>query len=94
MSVRAPQHPFTVRQGAPLQQAQSVPFSHVEHDVFDSRGNWFGTAVPTPTGARFLRPPEFQGIHVMPPFTVRSVANTDRLAASLGSALSRALLHN
>ena len=90
MSVRAERHPIVVRRGPALEQAQSPT---VEHDVFDSSGAWFGTAEPTSQGACFTRPHELRGVRVMPPFVVAGTPNSERLAVSLGAALSRALLH-
>lgn len=58
----------------------------------DSGGSWFGTAVQAPTGLCFVRPPELNGVRVMPPFSVNASPNNERLAASLGATLSRVLL--
>ena len=94
MSIRAARPPVVVRRGLPLEQAQSPGDASVaEHDVFDSGGVWFGTAESTPLGARFVRPPALRGVRVMPPFHVSATPNTERLAVSLGAALSRALLY-
>lgn len=71
-------------------QGVGVPEA-AEHDVYDSQGAWFGTARRTDVGAVFLRPPMLQGVRVMPPFIVDATPSSDRLAASLGAALSRAL---
>lgn len=94
MSVRAWRPPPFVRRGIPLKQAQDPGTAPTaEHDVFDSRGAWFGTAECVPQGARFIRPPELLGVFVMPPLVVAATPNTERLAVSLGAALSHALLY-
>lgn len=94
MSVRTSRadQPVVVRRGPTLQTAESVGQQLVsEYDVVDSGGSWFGTAVQTPAGLCFLRPPELNGVRVMPPFSASSRANSERLATALGGALSRAL---
>ena len=94
MSVRAERCAAIVRRGVPLQQAERVGHLPVaEHDVYDSRGEWFGTATGALAGAVFSRPPELWGVRVAPPFTIDATPNAARLAASLGAALSRALLY-
>lgn len=94
MSIRTHRPPVVVGRGPPLQQAQSPSdASAAEHDVYDSRGAWFGTAVSTAQGVCFTRPVELRGVRVMPPLVVHGTPNTERLAASLGAALSRALLY-
>tara|TARA_B110000902_G_scaffold96406_1_gene113972 strand:+ start:584 stop:886 length:303 start_codon:yes stop_codon:yes gene_type:complete len=97
MSVRPSRadQPVLVRRGPPLQTAEHVaPQQHAsaEYDVLDSGGSWFGAAVQTPTGLCFVRPPELNGVRVMPPFSVNCSPNSERLAASLGATLSRMLL--
>ena len=97
MSVRPSRsdRPVVVQRGPPLQTAEHVSLQQhksVEYDVTDSAGSWFGTAVQTPAGLCFLRPPELNGVRVMSPFRVNTSPNSERLAASLGATLSRVLL--
>ena len=82
-----------VRRGKPLDTAEHVGLQlSAEYDVIDSGGNWFGTAISTPAGPCFSRPPALSGVRVMPPLHVRLQPNSERLATSLGAALSLALL--
>ena len=96
MSVRThrAEHPVVVRRGPTLATAEHVK-QHlgVEYEVLDSRGNWFGTAVDAPGGHYcFHRPPELNGVRVMPPFCVSAQPNSAVLASALGAALSNVLL--
>jgi hypothetical protein len=94
MSVRTRRsdQPVVVRRGPALHTAEHVKqYLGVEFDVFDSRGNWFGTAVDTAGGAYFMRPPELNGVRVLPPFQVSAQPNSAVLANALGAALSHAL---
>ena len=93
MSTGTARSPPIVRRGPRLSKAQNPENARAaEHDVFDDSGAWFGMAECTPHGAYFLVPCELRGVCVAPPFVVATAPNAERLAVSLGAALSRALL--
>lgn len=76
---------------APRAEAPQCAVQGTLHTVLDSSGHQFGSAIQTPDGPTFVAPAEMHGLAVRPPFRVGGDETSQRVATTMGAALSSVL---